>query len=206
MKRFISLFFLALVFATFAAQADFEKGVAGKVHFINGSALAVQNAQVRVLKEGDQVMIGDILSTGPDSRLEIAMVDEGHFKLGAQTSFVVNDYTFGTGNDNVVVELLKGAMDGVSGSIAKANPDGMKVLTQHATIGIRGTKFFVGEMDGKLHVAHWSGGGVHVKNHGGEVFLKGDNTGTILHHDHKTPTPPEDWGNEKREKAKSLVH
>lgn len=206
MKRFIPFFFLALIFAGFAAQADFEKGVAGKVHLVNGSALAVQNAQVRVLKEGDQVMIGDILSTGPDSRLEIAMADEGRFKLGAQTSFVVNDYTFGTENDNVVVELLKGAMDGVSGSIAKANPDGMKVLTQHATIGIRGTKFFVGEMEGKLQVAHWSGGGVHVKNHAGEVFLKGENTGTTLEHDHIAPTSAQDWGDEKREKAKSLVH
>lgn len=194
--------FVVLAFSTVAYA-----NVAGTVKHITGSALAVQNAEVRPLKVGDEVLIGDILSTGTDSRLEISMIDEGNFKLGAKTSFVVIDYTFGQGKDgNVITELLNGAMDGVSGQIAKANPDGMKILTRHATIGIRGTKFFVGEMDEKLHVAHWSGGGVHVKNHGGEVFLKDDHTGTVLHHDHKAPTDPEKWDGDKKKRAKSLVH
>jgi len=205
MKRLFSFIALLMTLISMNAQADLEKDVAGQVHSIQGSALAVQNAKVRVLKEGDDILIGDILSTGDQSRLEIAMIDDGRFKLGAQTSFVVVDYTFGQGNDNVVMELLNGAMDGVSGQIAKTNPDGMRILSQHATIGIRGTKFFVGEIDGKLQVAHWSGGGVHVKNHGGEVFLKGENTGTTLHHDHKAPTPAKEWSGEKKQRAKSLV-
>jgi len=205
MKRLFSFIALLMILISMNAQADLEKNVAGQVHSLKGSALAVQNAQVRVLKEGDDILIGDILSTGDQSRLEIAMIDDGRFKLGAQTSFVVIDYTFGQGNDNVVMELLNGAMDGVSGQIAKTNPDGMRVLTQHATIGIRGTKFFVGEIDGALQVAHWTGGGVHVKNHGGEVFLKGENTGTTLHHDHKTPTPAKEWSGEKKQRAKALV-
>jgi hypothetical protein len=205
MKRFVPLLVLTLLCFGFTAYADFDKNVAGKVHMVNGSALAVQNAEVRILKEGDDVLIGDILSTGAQSRLEIAMMDEGRFRLGEQTSFVVTDYTFGQGNDNVVVELLKGAMDGVSGNIAKANPDGMKVLTRHATIGIRGTKFFVGELEGKIQVAHWSGGGVLVKNHGGEVFLKDENSGTTLSHDHLAPSAPQNWGDEKKKMAKRLV-
>lgn len=206
MKRILSLCVLLITIISLTAHAGLEKDVAGQVHRIKGSALAVQNAQVRVLKEGDDILIGDILSTGNESRLEIAMIDEGRFKLGAQTSFVVIDYTFGQGNDNVVMELLNGAMDGVSGQIAKTSPDGMRILTQHATIGIRGTKFFVGEMDDILHVAHWNGGGVHVKNHGGELHLKGENTGTTLHHDHKAPTPAAEWSGDKKQRAKLLVH
>jgi hypothetical protein len=204
-KRLIlsCLTFLVFIFSQ-AAFADLQ--VAGKVKHITGSALAVQNAQVRPLKAGDEVLIGDILSTGQDSRLEIAMIDDGSFKLGEKTSFVVIDYTFGQGNEgNVITELLNGAMDGISGQIAKTNPEGMKILTRSATIGIRGTKFFVGELDNQLQVAHWSGGGVLVKNHGGEVFLEDDHMGTTIEHDHKAPTAPKKWDGEKKKRAKALV-
>jgi FecR-like protein len=208
MKRLSFLLFCFVVLGTFSVKAALEENVAGTVKHVTGSALAVQNAEIRQLKVGDPVMIGDILSTGTDSRLEIAMVDDGKFKLGAKTSFVVVDYTFGTKNDNVVMELLNGAMDGVSGQIAKANPDGMKVVTRSATIGIRGTKFFVGEMNGDndIHVAHWSGGGVHVKNYAGEVFLKDEGVGTIIEHHNKKPAAPESWAGEKQERAKSMTN
>jgi len=206
MKRFFPIVLMVLVLVGFAAHAALNQNVAGKVSNITGSALAVQNAQVRVLKTGDEILIGDILSTGPDSRLEIAMIDDGRFKLGAQTSFVVVDYTFGQGNDNVVMELLNGAMDGVSGQIAKTNPDGMKIKTPTATIGIRGTKFFVGEIEkGILSVAHWSGGGVLVKNFAGEVFLKDNDTGTHLTDENTAPSAPEDWSGAQKKRALALV-
>ena len=87
MKRLIlAVFCLSVVFSYMAVAAtNFD--TAGTVKNIRGSALAVQNAQVRPLKVGDEVFIGDILSTGNDSRLEIAMIDDGSFKLGASTSF-----------------------------------------------------------------------------------------------------------------------
>ena len=57
---------------------------------------------------------------------------------------MVVDYTFGQGNeDNAVLQLLQGAMDGVSGEIAKTRPEGMQILAKQATIGIRGTKIFL---------------------------------------------------------------
>ncbi|MDV7339895.1 FecR domain-containing protein [Terasakiella sp. A23] len=207
MKKLSFVIIACLVAISFVAQAALpDEQVAGTVKRMKGSALAVQNAQVRVLNIGDKVLIGDILSTGDESRLEITMIDDGSFQLGAKTSFVVIDYTFGKGaEDNVITELLTGALDGVSGQIAKAKPEGMKVLARTATIGIRGTKFFIGEMDDKLHVAHWSGGGVHVKNHGGEVLLDKENVGTVVHHDHVAPTEPESWHGEKSKRAKALV-
>jgi hypothetical protein len=135
------------------------------------------------------------------------MIDDGSFKLGEKTSFVVIDYTFGQGNDNAVMQLLDGAIDGVSGAIAKSKGDGMEILTRQATIGIRGTKFFVGEMneDDKLHVAHWSGGGVHVKNSAGEVFIGEDGHGTVVHHDDHHPAPPKEWHIDKKKRAMEMV-
>ena len=60
-------------------------------------------------------------------------------------------------------------------------------------------------MDGHLSVAHWSGGGVHVKNHGGEILLDEDHVGTHIKHSHHTPPPHEPWHGELKERAKALV-
>ncbi|SCA56337.1 exported hypothetical protein [Candidatus Terasakiella magnetica] len=206
MKRTFFALFGCLIVLAFTAHAALSPNVAGKVKQIKGLALAVQDAQVRPLQIGDEILIGDILSTGASSRLEITMIDEGSFKLGERTSFVVIDYTFGKGNNNAVLELLNGAMDGVSGQIAKANPKGMSIDTSVGTIGIRGTKFFVGELDGALSVAHWKGGGVLVKNYAGEVMLSENNVGTKLTDAHIAPTPPKAWANEKKKRALALVN
>jgi len=205
MKRFAFLLICISLGLVISVNAATNLNVAGTVKRLKGSVLAVQDAQVRILKAGDDVYIGDILSTGADARLEVAMIDEGRFKLGARTSFVVIDYTFGQGNNNAVMELLNGAMDGISGGIAKVNPEGMKIVTRSGTIGIRGTKFFVGELDGTLNVAHWSGGGLLVKNQAGEVFLKDNNVGTMLLNEGKAPSPVKPWDGEKKKRALALI-
>lgn len=205
MKRLSFLLVCFLMSVGYGLHAATDLNVAGTVKQLKGAVLAVQNAQVRILKQGDEVYIGDILSTGADARLEVSMIDDGNFKLGAQTSFVIIDYTFGQGNNNAVMELLQGAMDGVSGEIAKANPKGMQIVSRSATIGIRGTKFFVGELDGTLSVAHWSGGGLIVKNQAGEVFLKENNVGTDLFNVDQAPSPVQAWDGVKKAKALALV-
>lgn len=205
MKRLVFLLVCITLGLVMAVDAATNLNVAGTVKGLKGSVLAVQDAQVRILKTGDDVYIGDILSTGIDARLEVTMIDDGSFKLGARTSFVVIDYTFGEGNNNAVMELLSGAMDGVSGGIAKANPQGMKIVTRSATIGIRGTKFFVGELDGNLNVAHWMGGGLMVKNQAGEVFLKDKNVGTMLVSEDIAPSSVKPWDGEKKKRALALV-
>jgi len=202
MTRFIIFLSMFLSFSSFAHASD---QVAGTVKAVRGSALAVQKAQVRPLQVGDDIFIGDILSTGADSHLNITMIDEGAFQLGAETSFVVIDYTFGQDSGSAVLNLLQGAMNGVSGQLAKLAPQGMEIQSSIATIGIRGTKFFVGDIDGEFNVAHWSGGGVSVKNDAGAVFLSGDNEGTVVSSKNTAPTPAKAWGQEKIAKARRLV-
>ena len=59
------------------APASIEEVVAGKVTRIKGSALAIQDAQPRILSVGAEILLGDIISTGANSRLELRMSDDG---------------------------------------------------------------------------------------------------------------------------------
>lgn len=206
--RFSKIFFvcLALLMGFMQSKPSYgldPQAVAGEVSRIQGKALAVQDAEIRPLSVGEQIYIGDVISTAKDSRLEIKMADEGIFTLGEKTSFVVVDYTFG--GRGATINLLQGALDGISGTMAKASIDGLNIQTPLATVGIRGTKFFVGEFDQALQIAHWSGGGVEVTSKAGKVFLKGENEGTRVDPNTDALDPPAPWSAEQKAKAKSLI-
>ena len=102
MKRFAFLLVCLCVSLGYAVHAATDLNVAGTVKRLKGSVLAVQDAQVRILKTGDEVYIGDILSTGAGAGVEVSMIDDGTFQLAERTSFVVIDYTFGQDNNNAV--------------------------------------------------------------------------------------------------------
>ena len=184
-----------------AAETVAGGDLAGEVARVQGTVVAVYDAAVRVLVPGAPVYVGDVLSTGAKARIEITMIDNGVFTLGERTSFNIFDYRFGTGPQ---VGLLSGVLDAVSGSLAKTG-DGLTIDSPVATIGIRGTKFWVGDLDGKFQVAHWAGGGVHVENKAGAVLLKDNDSGTFVVGRNEPPAPPTAWGGLMKARAKHLI-
>jgi len=186
-----------------AAEASGEKAEkAGVVSRLRGAAVAVLDAVPRVLGVGAAIYIGDVLSTGPDARLEIKMHDDGLFQLGERTSFTVIDYTFG-GTGGAAARLLSGALNGVTGKLASAK--GLKIETEVATIGIRGTKFWAGDIDDLMHIAHWSGGGLVIENRGGRVEMTGKGFGTEVASATTPPTEPKPWPHDMTSRAHSMT-
>lgn len=61
---------LAMTAGISAAVAD-DGDVAGEVARVQGRVVAVHDAQLRLLMAGDSVLVGDVLSTGKDARIEI---------------------------------------------------------------------------------------------------------------------------------------
>ncbi|WES31144.1 FecR family protein [Varunaivibrio sulfuroxidans] len=181
-------------------QASGEK--AGTVLRVKGRAVAVLDAISRPLAPGVAVFIGDILSTGADARLEIKMIDDALFTLGERTSFNVFDYSFQNG---ATLNLVSGVLDGASGLIGKQNDRGITINTRLATIGIRGTKYWIGDMMGAFQVAHWSGGGVEVRTDAASVRLEDPKAGTIVRARNRPPTPPMPWGADRMSMAKKMV-
>ena len=184
--------------------ATTEEDIAGTVARVQGSAIAMQDAVPRILQSDSPVYIGDVLSTGPDSRLEIKMIDDGIFTLSERTTFMVIEYTFGGGNPNGILRLLSGAVNAASGKLAKAAGVQFTMEADSATIGIRGTKFWAGDLDGIFQVGLWSGA-VVVENRGGEVEINQPNFGTRVADQETPPVEPRPWSATKIQRAQALT-
>lgn len=177
---------------------------AGTVSRLQGAAVAVRNAAPRALVVGDTIQIGDVLSTGSDARLEIKMQDDALFVLGAETAFVVTDYTFGQGTGSATFRVIKGAFLATSGKIAQLGDNAMKVQTDVATIGIRGTTVWGGPLDGQpLQVILLDGRAASVETLRGRADLTAVGAGTQT--DGGPPAAPTPSAAEKIARARATV-
>lgn len=179
--------------------------IAGRIVRLKGAASAMQDAQPRALKEGDAVFRGDVISTGRGARLEMKMLDDAVMTLGEKTVFVVIDYVVGGAAPNAATRLIEGAFAASAGAIAKAPGGVMRIETDVATIGIRGTTVWGGMIDGDFQVALLTPGRVVVENRAGRSELANNGEGTLIKGPAVAPTAPRAWGAEKTERAKATV-
>ncbi|MEW5773900.1 MAG: FecR domain-containing protein, partial [Thermodesulfobacteriota bacterium] len=114
----------------------------GKVVAIQGQATVESAAGGRPLQLDSPVYAKDVIATGPGSTLEIRFVDDSVFSQGPSAKMTVDSYVFdpaAKAGANMLLNLAQGTFRTVTGEIAKSNPDGVKLQTPLATIGIRGT-------------------------------------------------------------------
>lgn len=203
-SRFYQFALLAVFLFTPIVLNAQQQDIAGHVVRLQGTAVAMQDALPRVLKIGDKILRGDVISTGKGARLEMQMLDDAVMTLGAKTIFVVTDY-IATGPEPVAsFRLMQGAFKAVSGKIAGARGT-FTVATEFATIGIRGTTFWGGSLDGDFEVALLGGKGVYVETRAGRVELTGIGQGTRIVDANKSPSKPVVWGSKKTARAIATV-
>jgi hypothetical protein len=120
-------------------QAGTIKSVRGDVHLLNGTG--TQRAAV----PGDLLMPIDRVVTGADSAASVVLRDGTTMVVGPSSRLDVKEFHFDatTQDGGLLVSLLRGSMRMITGLIGKKQPDAVRVETQTATIGIRGTDFIV---------------------------------------------------------------
>ncbi|HEX7868071.1 MAG TPA: FecR domain-containing protein [Variovorax sp.] len=125
-------------------QAGFVKSVRGSVQLLNGAGT------VRTASPGDALGAVDRIVTGPDSSASVVLRDDTTLVVGPSSRLDLKEFHFdGTTRDGgMLLSLLRGSMRMITGLIGKTNPDAVRVETQTATIGIRGTDFIV-QADGQ---------------------------------------------------------
>lgn len=122
-----------------AMQAGVLKSVQGEVRLLRA------DGRTEIAQPGDGVSQVDRIQTGAHSGASLRLRDGTVLVVGPQSQLDLKQYQFNatTHDGNILLSLLQGSMRMVSGLIAKKQPEAVRIDTQTATIGIRGTDFIV---------------------------------------------------------------
>lgn len=137
---------------------------AGTVISLTPGVFAERDGKRIPLTHKSVILSGDLLTTDATGRVRIWMRDETTLSLGSDTEFEIEEY-----DDTAAKPRFTAKMTGLArmltGKIVKANPEGFKVTTPQAVVGIRGTILTV-------H-ARRSGTTVYVENSLRRVVVNG---------------------------------
>ncbi|HEX4044888.1 MAG TPA: FecR family protein [Gammaproteobacteria bacterium] len=161
----------------FAADPPLPTPVARAIWIEGGFLKAVMpNKEERVLQKMSVIYLHDTLVTDKDTHAEIAFSDNTLMTFLPNTTFYIAEYRF---NPNAkkssvgqyVMDLITGGFRTITGIIAGKNPDGYKINTPVATIGVRGTDYMVYvDPKGGLYIGY-NNGRPCVRNKKGELCL-----------------------------------
>lgn len=206
MLRHSLLILLALLLSPAVSAA--ESDIAGSVMQMRGAAYADHFASSDNLNRGMTVRVGDRIVTGHNARLALKMSDGAVLTLGADTEFVISDYSYSKKKQqgSATLELIKGAFRSVSGAIGKLQGRDFKIKTAAGVIGIRGTDFWGGfHFSEALDVALLGGSGIYVENAAGRIEITNAGEGITVQNASTAPLAPKRWGDQKLNAAKQSV-
>jgi hypothetical protein len=129
----------ALAQAPAAQHAGMLKAVRGSVQLLDTDGTA------RPARAGDAIAPIDRIVTEADSAASLVLRDGTRMVVGPSSRLDLKQFHFdpATRDGGLLVSLLRGSLRMVTGLIGKTQPDAVRVETQTATIGIRGTDFIV---------------------------------------------------------------
>src|SRR5690554_5167391 len=139
-----ALLLTCLLALVLPAQAATE---AAQVLFSHGNVVLTNDTGSYPLEKGAAVSADDTVITGEDGRIQMRFSDDGLVSLMPNSRFAVEEYNQPTASSegSASVNLLKGGMRALSGSIGKKDQDSYKLKTDVATLGIRSEERRVGK-------------------------------------------------------------
>jgi hypothetical protein len=122
-----------------AEPAGILKTVRGKVLLLG------TDGNARTAQPGDPILPIDRIQTDAGSAVSLVLRDGTTLVVGPSSRLDLKQFHFDstTHDGGLLVSLLRGSLRMVTGLIAKTQPDAVRVETQTATIGVRGTDFIV---------------------------------------------------------------
>lgn len=168
---------LCLIVAAGAATAAEPIGAVTRKQ---GEARAKLNGSDVTIGVGAAIFLDEKLATGAAARLEVTFVDGTKLTVGEKASLTVDRYLYRPrGLGNAFNASVTGPFRFISGKLGKAEASIAQVKTASATIGIRGTNFWGGPIDGHAGVVLLSGA-ITVSNGAGSVELTKPGQGTDI--------------------------
>jgi hypothetical protein len=116
-------------------------GVTGAVQGAARLESPARQTTVEQVASGEDVVMGDAVSTQTKSRLQIMLLDQTAITMGENASLVIDEFVYDPENANSAMSasVTQGAFRLVTGGVARNNPEGTKVKLPSAVLTIRGT-------------------------------------------------------------------
>jgi len=176
---------------TVQAAEAIKVGVAAAV---KGEVVIVpmDSSSEKRIESGDAVNLGDKVRAGPDARLQVLLLDETVFTIGANSEIVIDRFVYDPekSTGKVTASIAKGVFRFVTGRVSQNKPEDMEVKVPAGTIGIRGT-MVAGRVEGATTQLALLGPGdesntrdtvgrIEVSNDAGSVVVSRSGYGTTL--------------------------
>jgi len=185
-------------------------GAIGTVTHVSGVLVAHRGAETRILAPQSSVQEGDVLVSEGRSFARIRFTDGGNLLVRPNSRIVVERYQFEAErpeDDSVSMNLVRGGMRAITGTVGSRSSDRHVTTTATATIGIRGTHYGLQQCAGDCtDLSNISGrpledglhidvlkGSVTARNEAGELIVAAGQFGYVR--DARTPPalrPPEE--------------
>lgn len=139
------IFGLAVLCIAAIGAPGFAAAAIGKVKTLNGAATIIRGEETIMAQLGTEIEQGDVIETAGDGSIGILMNDDTALSLGPNSRITLDEYVYdpNTRGGSFLSKLWRGTLSFVSGRLGKESPENVRVETPLATIGIRGTEFFV---------------------------------------------------------------
>ena len=172
----------------------------GSVKLLQGAATLERGGKAEALVMGASVQRLDRLTTTVGARVPLEFADGSQLALGEKAELVIDEYLYSAKSSLVLLDMAKGAFRFATGQIGKVSDKRIEVRLPAATLAVRGTEFWGGEIDGGIGVLVLAGR-IEVRNPHGSVVLDRKGQGTMILGPGKAPERPVIWGRDKLERA-----
>lgn len=125
--------------------------VIGSVKLAGGAALVERGGRQLPAQPGLQLQRQDVLRTGADGTLGVILRDDTRISLGPHSEVVLAEFVFDPveGRLSLVVRMLHGVVQFISGEISKLAPERIRFETPVGVVGVRGTRFLA-QVEGEV--------------------------------------------------------
>ena len=119
-----------------AIQAGVSAAVRGTIQLSRLSGVVGQ-----AVESGEPILLGDRIESGPNSGMQILLLDETVFTIGPESDLTIDEFVYdpNTNVGTVTASVSKGVFRFITGRVARNQPSSMTVNLPVGTIGIRGT-------------------------------------------------------------------
>jgi hypothetical protein len=160
---------------------------------------------------GTLAHMNDELRTGAKARLQVSFRDRTELTLGENATVVVDRFVYDpdAGTGEVVLKTGVAALRMATGKISEMQNKKITVSTPFATLGVRGTDFWWGPIDGQFGVLLLTQSKLEVRNDAGAVLIDKAGYGTEIDQmkgGYGAPSPPHKWDVGKVERALSQTN